>query len=148
MVLHNNRSLGDTLGLLGRPGKRTCNHQRLGGSTQTQSYCVRTRVRGLEATVGNRAITRPGGTYVLPISITLRLMVSCPRQFRSKWQEKEKIYAQKNAELRKAEEALLRSKKDLERQTSKLKVSTPGNASQREAELQVEVDKAMVCPHL
>jgi len=50
------------------------------------------------------------------------------------------------AELRKSEESLLRAKKEIERQTAKLKASSTNlnsTASSREAQLQSEIDKCM-----
>jgi len=59
-------------------------------------------------------------------------------------QEREKTLTKDRSELRKLGEALLRMKKDLEKQlAARAKAITPGSASQREAELQSEVDKCM-----
>jgi hypothetical protein len=62
------------------------------------------------------------------------------------WQDREKWHAQKGAELRKAEEGFLRSKKDLERQLSKLKGVGSGSASQKEEALEEEIKRCYVSP--
>jgi E3 ubiquitin-protein ligase BRE1 len=64
-------------------------------------------------------------------------------------QERERVLSKERSELRKQEEALSKSKKEVEKQlAAKGKVIPPGSASQREAELQSEVDKCMVRPYL
>jgi E3 ubiquitin-protein ligase BRE1 len=50
----------------------------------------------------------------------------------------------KKAEIRKSEEALVKSKKELEKQAVKQKASQSLTGSQKEQELQDEVDKCMV----
>lgn len=50
----------------------------------------------------------------------------------------------KAAELRRVEEEVLRLRKEAERQASKYKLLTTGTSSQKEAELQSEIDKCMV----
>jgi E3 ubiquitin-protein ligase BRE1 len=57
-------------------------------------------------------------------------------QFRAALQECERAFDKKKADLRRMEEGFLRSKKDVERQASKLKVVTTGTGLQEEAELQ------------
>ena len=52
----------------------------------------------------------------------------------------------KNTELRRAEENLVRLRKEAERQATKYKLLSTGTSSQKEAELQSEVDKLMVRP--
>jgi E3 ubiquitin-protein ligase BRE1 len=50
----------------------------------------------------------------------------------------------KNTELRRAEENLVRLRKESERQADKYKLLSTGTSSQKEAELQKEADKLMV----
>lgn len=57
----------------------------------------------------------------------------------------ERTLDKKKLDLRKLEEGFLRSRKEVERQASKLKVASTGPSSLKEAELQGEVDKCMVC---
>jgi E3 ubiquitin-protein ligase BRE1 len=60
-------------------------------------------------------------------------------------QEREKVLSKDRSDLRKLGEALLKSKKEVEKQlAARAKAIIPGSASQREAELQSEVDKCMV----
>lgn len=54
----------------------------------------------------------------------------------------------KSIELRRIGEEVLRLRKEAERQTSKYKLLSTGTSSQKEAELQAEIDKLMVCTSL
>jgi hypothetical protein len=60
-------------------------------------------------------------------------------------QEHEKSLDKKRVNLRKAEEEHLRSVREVDRQLAKLKVASTGTASQKEAALQEEIEKCMVC---
>lgn len=69
----------------------------------------------------------------------------CARvQLRILTKEKEAAVDQKNTELRRADENLVRLRKESERQASKYKLLSTGTSSQKEEELQKEVDKCMV----
>lgn len=64
-------------------------------------------------------------------------------------QDRERVLSKERSELRKMEESLVRSKKEMEKQqAAKGKVISLGSTSQREAELQSEVDKCMVRPFM
>ena len=65
-------------------------------------------------------------------------------QFRSLLKEREAAVEEKNTQLRRAEENLVRLRKESERQADKYKLLSTGTSSQKEAELQKEVDKLMV----
>ena len=68
-----------------------------------------------------------------------------PTQIRAAFHEHTQDIEKKRAELRKLEEGLLKSKKDAEKQATKLKaLSGASGANAREAELQNEIDKCMV----
>jgi len=64
-------------------------------------------------------------------------------EFRSLVKEKDSTVDTKNTELRRAEENLVRLRKEAERQATKYKLLSTGTSSQKEAELQSEVDKLM-----
>jgi E3 ubiquitin-protein ligase BRE1 len=66
-------------------------------------------------------------------------------QLRLITKEKDVAVDAKTTELRRAEENLVRLRKEYERQASKYKLLSTGTSSQKEAELQDEVDKLMVC---
>jgi len=64
-------------------------------------------------------------------------------EFRLLVKEKDATVDTKNTELRRAEENLVRLRKEAERQAIKYKLLSTGTSSQKEAELQSEVDKLM-----
>jgi hypothetical protein len=59
-------------------------------------------------------------------------------------QDRERALDKKKADLRKIEEGFVKSKKEAEKQALKLKTSHSLSSSQKEQELQSEVDKCMV----
>ncbi|KIM91914.1 hypothetical protein PILCRDRAFT_809908 [Piloderma croceum F 1598] len=65
-------------------------------------------------------------------------------EFRSLLKEREAAVEEKNTQLRRAEENLVRLRKESERQADKYKLLSTGTSSQKEAELQKEVDKLMI----
>ncbi len=68
-------------------------------------------------------------------------------QIRTAWTEQSVAIEKKRAELRKLEESLIKSKKDTEKQATKLKSMSTSSGNAKEAELQNEIDKCMVrCP--
>jgi len=67
-----------------------------------------------------------------------------PHKFRSLLKEREAAVIEKNNELRRAEENLVRLRKESEQQADKYKLLSSGTSSQKEAELQKEIDKLMV----
>lgn len=66
-------------------------------------------------------------------------------QIRTAWTEQSAAIEKKRAELRKLEESLIKSKKDAEKQATKLKSMSTSSGNAKEAELQSEIDKCMVC---
>jgi E3 ubiquitin-protein ligase BRE1 len=67
-------------------------------------------------------------------------------QLRALVKERDSVVDTKTAELRRADENLVRLRKESERQANKYKQLSTGTSSQKEAELQGEVDKFMVSP--
>lgn len=65
-------------------------------------------------------------------------------QIRTAWTEQSAAIEKKRAELRKLEESLIKSKKDTEKQATKLKSMSTSSGNAKEAELQSEIDKCMV----
>lgn len=65
-------------------------------------------------------------------------------QIRTAWTEQSVAIEKKRAELRKLEESLIKSKKDTEKQATKLKSMSTSSGNAKEAELQSEIDKCMV----
>jgi len=64
-------------------------------------------------------------------------------ELRATGRQHDVIIDAKAAELRRVEEEVLRLRKEAERQASKYKLLTTGTSSQKEAELQSEIDKCM-----
>lgn len=58
--------------------------------------------------------------------------------------ERERSLDKQRADLRRAEEGFVKSRKEAERQASKSKIINSGSSFQREAALQEEIDKLMV----
>ncbi|OJT06362.1 E3 ubiquitin-protein ligase BRE1 [Trametes pubescens] len=64
-------------------------------------------------------------------------------EIRTAWTEQSVAIEKKRAELRKLEESLIKSKKDTEKQATKLKSMSTSSGNAKEAELQNEIDKCM-----
>ncbi|KAL1939862.1 hypothetical protein VTO73DRAFT_9562 [Trametes versicolor] len=64
-------------------------------------------------------------------------------EIRTAWTEQSASIEKKRAELRKLEESLIKSKKDAEKQATKLKSMSTSSGNAKETELQSEIDKCM-----
>jgi hypothetical protein len=80
---------------------------------------------------------------VFPHYFTLTAFTYFSIKFRHAFQELEARFVKKKTELRKAEENLSKVEREVERQASKVKASATG--SQKEAELNEEVERWRVC---